>query len=273
VKASNNEGTWNETGVALRINISPPFWQTVWFRIIALLAFLSVLYWVYKWRVQARDLAAERRLETALTAERNLLRTLINNLPDYIYIKNTVGHFVVANVAVARQLGFREPAELHGKSDFDLFPRNLAESYFENEMAIMRTGEGIYDFEGPTVDKSKEEENRWITTTKVPLRDAQGNIAGTIGIGRDITERKKAETEREKLIEQLQTAIADIKMLSGLVPICASCKKIRDDQGYWTQIERYIQDRSDARFTHSICPDCRTRLYPEIAINDKPPQT
>ncbi|MDO8547577.1 MAG: hypothetical protein Q7R68_09500 [Nitrospirales bacterium] len=74
---------------------------------------------------------------------------------------------------------------------------------------------------------------------------------------------KQAEEEREKLIRQLQEALASIKTLSGLLPICFSCKQIRDDKGYWNQIETYIHDHSDAQFTHGICPACVTKLYPE----------
>ena len=81
---------------------------------------------------------------------------------------------------------------------------------------------------------------------------------------RNITERKQAEGEREKLIAELRGALAEIKTLSGLLPICASCKKIRDDSGYWNQIELYVGDRSDAQFSHSICPDCKEKLYPEL---------
>ncbi|MDY6954350.1 MAG: PAS domain-containing protein [Thermodesulfobacteriota bacterium] len=80
----------------------------------------------------------------------------------------------------------------------------------------------------------------------------------------DITERKRAEEERERLILELQEALAKVKTLSGLLPICASCKKIRDDKGYWQQIEEYIQEHSDAEFSHSVCPECAKRLYPEI---------
>jgi urea transport system substrate-binding protein len=80
-----------------------------------------------------------------------------------------------------------------------------------------------------------------------------------------IVQRKRAEEERERLIEDLQRALAEVKALSGLLPICASCKKVRDDKGYWTQIERYIEARSDASFSHSICPDCLEKLYPEVA--------
>jgi len=77
-------------------------------------------------------------------------------------------------------------------------------------------------------------------------------------------ERKRAEQEREKVIKELQSALKDIKTLSGLLPICASCKKIRDDKGYWNQLEQYIHEHSQANFTHSLCPECAKKLYPEF---------
>ncbi len=80
----------------------------------------------------------------------------------------------------------------------------------------------------------------------------------------DITDRKRAEEEREALITELKAALAQIKTLSGLLPICSSCKKIRDDKGYWNQIESYIRDHSDAEFSHSICPECSEKLYPGL---------
>ena len=83
----------------------------------------------------------------------------------------------------------------------------------------------------------------------------------------EIERRKKLEKEREKLIEELQQALSEIKTLRGFLPICANCKKIRDDEGYWQQIEEYIQARSDARFSHSICPECTKKLYPELNLS------
>lgn len=80
----------------------------------------------------------------------------------------------------------------------------------------------------------------------------------------DLTELKAAEKEREKLIEDLKTALDEIKTLRGIIPICANCKKIRDDKGYWNQIESYIQRHSDAEFSHGICPECVKKLYPEF---------
>ena len=81
----------------------------------------------------------------------------------------------------------------------------------------------------------------------------------------EIAERKRAEEEREGLVADLQKALSDVKKLSGLLPICASCKKIRDDKGYWNQIESFIGARSEAEFSHGICPDCAKKLYPELS--------
>lgn len=79
----------------------------------------------------------------------------------------------------------------------------------------------------------------------------------------EIMSRKAAEAERDKVIQELQKAIAEVKTLRGFLPICSHCKKIRDDKGYWNQIESYIKDHSEAEFSHSICPDCARSLYPD----------
>jgi hypothetical protein len=82
---------------------------------------------------------------------------------------------------------------------------------------------------------------------------------------KDITERKHAEEERERLILELKDALSKIRTLSGLLPICSACKKIRNDKGYWEQLEIYIRDRSDADFSHGICPECLKQLYPRFS--------
>jgi PAS domain S-box-containing protein len=80
----------------------------------------------------------------------------------------------------------------------------------------------------------------------------------------DATDRHRAEAERERLIQKLEAALARVKLLSGLLPICAGCKKIRDDHGYWKQLESYIESHSEATFTHGLCLDCLHKLYPEL---------
>ena len=81
----------------------------------------------------------------------------------------------------------------------------------------------------------------------------------------DIEEREKAEIEKDAAIAKLEQAIAEIKVLKGFIPICANCKKIRDDAGYWQHVETYIRDRSEIEFSHAICPDCSKKLYPEFS--------
>jgi len=77
-------------------------------------------------------------------------------------------------------------------------------------------------------------------------------------------ERMRAEEEREKLIRELQTSLSEARTLKGILPICSSCKKIRDEKGNWRDVEAYIWEHSDAEFSHGICPDCMKRLYPEF---------
>lgn len=90
-----------------------------------------------------------------------------------------------------------------------------------------------------------------------------GVFLGMGQIGRRIREREEAQAERDRFLEELQQSLNSIKRLKGLLPICASCKKIRNDKGYWQQIESYVRDHTEADFSHSICPDCAKKLYPE----------
>ena len=100
--------------------------------------------------------------------------------------------------------------------------------------------------------------------TARPFKDAHGNLVGIVESFQDITDRKEAEIAKTELIDELKNALEQVKQLSGMLPICSSCKKIRDDKGYWNQIESYIRDHSEAEFSHGICPECSKKLYPEI---------
>lgn len=103
---------------------------------------------------------------------------------------------------------------------------------------------------------------------EVSSDDEVGQLAEAFN--RMVEKRRKVDEEKARLITELQGALAEIKTLSGFLPICASCKKVRDDKGYWSQIEQYISDHSDARFSHGICPDCARSLYPEFIEKSKP---
>jgi len=121
-------------------------------------------------------------------------------------------------------------------------------------------------WKGEVRNRAKDGSFYWVNATIVPFLDENGKPIQYVAIRTEITDRKKAEEERELLIEQLQNALAEVKTLSGLLPICCSCKKVRDDNGYWNQIEAYVSRHTDALFSHGYCPDCVGKVYEEAGL-------
>ena len=117
--------------------------------------------------------------------------------------------------------------------------------------------------------KRKDGSIFWVNGAATPLPDGKGGMEAIIGLAADITDRKIAEADRELLIVELTDAVVQIKTLKGLLPICSSCKKIRDDSGYWNAIEQYIMEHSEAEFTHGICPDCIKKYFPEACDDEQ----
>jgi PAS domain S-box-containing protein len=109
-----------------------------------------------------------------------------------------------------------------------------------------------------------EGEQRLLRGHVEPLRDSGEAIRGAIGVALDITERVRAEADRERLIAELRHALDHVKELSGLIPICSHCKAIRNDQGYWQQVDAFMREHSNAKLTHAICPDCAERLMLDV---------
>jgi methyl-accepting chemotaxis protein len=141
----------------------------------------------------------------AVSSDGTMLRTLIDNLPDLIYVKDTDGRFLLANVAVARIMGARTPGELLGKNDFDFHAKELAALYHEDEQAVIRSGKPLL---------AREEECRdptgnlmHLETTKIPLRDATGKVTGLVGIGRDITQRVAAARALDGAVRESRETI------------------------------------------------------------------
>lgn len=105
---------------------------------------------------------------------------------------------------------------------------------------------------------------RYYDLRATALARADGQQSGRVLTLHDVTDRRKADVERERLITELQQALDEVETLSGLLPICASCKRVRDDAGYWRQLEEYLSTHANTEFTHGICPDCLAKIYPEL---------
>lgn len=206
--------------------------------------------------------AAVRNAEKATRESEARFRDLFDEAPVGYHELDLDGRVTRVNRTELDMLGFSAD-EMLGHEMWDI----LAED--ERQEARRRHKKRLAGFGSP--DQHFERRLRRRDGRYVPamvqtrlLRDGGGAIIGTRATIQDISERKRAEGERERLIVDLQEALARIKTLSGLLPICSSCKKIRDDQGDWSQIETYIRDRTEADFSHGLCPVCAEELYPEL---------
>jgi len=164
----------------------------------------------------SRDVTEPKRVREELIEQRNLLRTLIDNLPDSIFVKDAQGRFVTSNRAHAYLLGATSPDQIVGKTDFDCLPKAVAEQALLDEQEILRTGRPLIDREEPYVDPVGN--RRWFSATKVPLRDSRRKIIGLVGMSRDFTERKLAAEQLHcanaslaKREEDLLKALADLQ--------------------------------------------------------------
>jgi PAS domain S-box-containing protein/putative nucleotidyltransferase with HDIG domain len=149
-----------------------------------------------------RDITERKQAEEALARERNLLRSLIDNIPDFVYAKDTQGQITLANMGSVRRSNLSVPEELLGTTDYDYFPKELADRYAADDQQVLCSGKSLLDHEELTLDAAGNV--RWISTNKVPLRDGHGKIYGLVGMGRDITGRKQSEEKLANQAEELR---------------------------------------------------------------------
>lgn len=155
-----------------------------------------------------KDITKSLQTVELLKHERNLLRTIINSLPDAIYVKDTACRKTVVNQADVNNIGLKSEKELIGKSDFEVFPKDLAEGFFVDDQLVINTGKPVDNREEFLI--TPDGRKKWLLTSKLPLRDEKKNIIGLIGIGRDITKRKELEGTLENERNLLQTIIDNI---------------------------------------------------------------
>jgi len=203
----------------------------------------------------ARDRKIRRQAQLAMAH----LASIVETCDDAIISQTLGGTILSWNTGAERLFGY-SPHEMIGESIETLVPTEQHEE-ISGIRDVIESGRRVERIEsvrarrdGTVVD---------VSITVSPIVNGDGDIQGASIILRDITDRKRQEKERLRLIEELQQALKRVKTLNGLLPICASCKKIRNDGGYWEQVETYIRSRSNAEFTHGICPDCVRLLYPQ----------
>lgn len=212
--------------------------------------------------IREYDYLAEQLYEAV--RKRNVLVGSVEQT-HFLYSHDVNGIFTYLSVSVADLLGY-------APEEFQRHYTSALTDHPVNREAVRRTTLSIQGQQQPPYEVEifhKDGSRRWLEVSEVPVKDGDGRVTAVEGIAHDITDRKRIEAERERLIADLQKALSEIKTLRGIIPICASCKKIRDDQGTWQQIESYLRAHGDAEFSHGICPQCFERLYPPSGTGGK----
>jgi PAS domain S-box-containing protein len=204
-----------------------------------------------------RDITERKQAEKKVKQASEEWELTFNSINDLVSIHDKDFRIVKVNKAFADTFGM-ENGELIGKKCYEII--HGTEEPWPNCPHSQTLGCG----KSVTEEFLEPRRSRYLEVSTSPICNEKEEMIGTIHITKDITDRKQVEEEREKLIHELQEALANIKTLRGLLPICSYCKKIRDDKGYWNQIESYIRDHSGAEFTHGMCPECMKKLYPDL---------
>lgn len=206
-----------------------------------------------------RDISDRIRQEELIRNTREKLRFILDSLPDMILEVDSDMNILWANNS-ALELN----PDAIGQSCHEAFPGNkdICDGCFcTKAFASKKLETGImYQPASKTAGESYWE------NLGIPLHNKDGQEMTVLEVSRNVTARVQAEKEKEQLIKELESALKDVKKLSGLLPICSHCKKIRDDNGYWNQIESYIDEHSEAQFSHSICQDCAKKHYPGYSL-------
>ncbi|MDH4231102.1 MAG: PAS domain S-box protein [Nitrospirota bacterium] len=207
-----------------------------------------------------RDNTERKRIEEVLRDSEERFRKVFENGPIGMVMAGPDFRILRANSSVCQMLGYTEQ-ELAGKSLETFTCPEDRQKAAELLGQLMRGQIPLVRLEKRCV--KKDGEVLWTNLTTTTLRNRRGEVVYVLCMIEDISKRKFAEEEREELIRELRDAMTRVKTLSGLLPMCAWCRKVRDDKGYWKKVEAYIEEHSDASFTHGICPECLKKYDPE----------
>jgi len=194
--------------------------------------------------------------EETLRRSEEKFRRIVDTAQEGILFTDSSGNARYVNQRMADMVGWTVK-EMQGRPVAEFLPGGCA--CIERMMSTGRPGATAADRHDCRF-RRKDGSDLWTMVSCNALQDDRGTSIGSLAMITDISDRKRMEREREALIEELQAALASVKTLKGLLPICAWCNKVRDDSGDWHPMEVYIKIHSDASFSHGICPDCRAKV-------------
>ncbi len=244
-----------------------------WLVLGSMLAAVLLLFAIY---LASRELDFRRQAEKKLKETLRLQNAILNSADYGMVATDPRGIVQVFNPAAERLLGY-SAEEVMGKATPMLW-RDAAEIAERAEQLSKKLGVPVkpaFEVVAKKVEADAIDEGEWTFIRKdgsrfpsllvvTSLGNDAGGATGFLGIFRDISQRKKDEAERDQLIAKLKKTVEDVKTLSGLIPICAWCKNVRADTGYWQTVEQYVRSHSDASFSHGVCPSCAAKFKDEI---------
>ena len=205
------------------------------------------------------DITERKRAESALQESQQDLKDFLDNATDLIQSVAPDGSFLFVNSGWKELLGY-DDNDLRDLMFYDIIHPGKRD-YCKDLFNKVLEGKEVCNVETVFVSRDGREIH---VEGNINGRFKEGLPVGTRGIFRDITARRKAEEERERLISELKKALVNIRTLKELIPVCAWCGNVRDDKGYWDQLENYIKEHAGVRFTHGICPKCVKKIDPEL---------
>jgi PAS domain S-box-containing protein len=229
---------------------------------------IIVFYFIIKqfnreYAKRLKEIAHRKASQAALQKSEEKLQNLVNNAKVGVYQITKDGRFIMANNKFAHIFGYENLKEfleeIENMSQLYAYPEK------RSDVTNQLDSKGFID-RLPVELRNRDNEPIWVVFSARAYQVSEGDWIYE-GFISDITDRKRIEAEKDRLITELEESMAQVKLLSGLLPICANCKKIRDDKGYWNQIEEFIGSHSEVQFSHGLCPDCLKELYPEYSDN------
>ena len=213
------------------------------------------------------EMRRRRQTEARLTAILTLQNAIFNSADYAIVSMDHFGVIKTFNPAAEKILGY-QAGEIVGHATPQLWSEVKDSPPFPHKMGmetlLARAGlASLGESETTFVRKDGQHFPALVSTTA--LADSRGAVTGFLTVFSDISERRLREAEREKMIAELKAALAEVKTLSGLIPICAWCKSVRSDKGYWQTVEQYVHTKTSATFSHGICPECAKKMLPGVS--------